>query len=124
MIPPIKRRYGFLNELHDRLGRVSDSEKLLAYFLRRALNFFDADSGAIWLHDRASDRFQREVQIGARDAFDESQIRLAFENKRHEVPTGTILAPLLEERRTRGIVALRRKGNPFQLGEGRFLGKI
>src|SRR5262245_41641281 len=112
MNPPIKRRYGFLNELHDRLGRISSPEKILVYFLRRAVNFFDADSGALWLHDRVTDGLRREASIGARDAFDEGVVRLFLQNRRPEVPHGVVLAPLVVNGRARGVVGVRRRGNP------------
>lgn len=124
MNPPIKRRYGLLNELVDRLERIGTTERILAYFLRRAVNFFDGDSGALFLHDRATDRIRVEAAIGPRDLCDEATVRRFLRNERPELPPFVAMAPLLRDRRAWGVLAVRRKGNPFQGSESRFLCKI
>ncbi len=124
MIPPIKRRYGLLNELHDRLERIAGPEKILAYFLRRAVNFFDAQGGVVHLVDRATGALKPAATIGPRDVVDDETALRFLRNERPQVPRDVAMAPLLRDGGARGVVAIRRKGTPFQPGEGRFLCKI
>jgi signal transduction histidine kinase len=106
------------------LEQIEDPVKLYRTALAQTARFMGAERGAVILRHAVSDALQPHGW-GRDGAFwDVETVRAFIALKRPAIPPTDIMAPIVMGGRAAGVMILRRAGEPFPDGAGRFLARI
>jgi hypothetical protein len=117
-------RYRFQAQLGRQLEKIDDPTKLFKTALSQTVRQLPADAGGVVLLHPISGELRTLGSGRGGSDWDEKTVRAFLALERPSLPDNEIMAPILIGNRPIGVMALRRKDEPFSPGDGRYLGKL
>jgi hypothetical protein len=97
---------------------VREERKVFSLVLRTLARFFDAKTGAVFLHRRSADRLFKVKSLAEGEPWDPEILLAFYRNEKPQLEPDTIMAPVRAGRRIIGVLALGKDG-PFPEGAGK-----
>ena len=119
-----RERDRFQSDLGGQLERIEDPVKIYKFALGQIARHLGAEGGAVIVRRPVSGTLTTLGWGEAGRGWDETTASAFLDLRHPELPPNEIMAPILIGGRAAGLMALRRRKESFEPGEGRFLARL